>query len=623
MREFFNTLENLYTRIFLVQGGWQTENIDAVWKYYKRNENIRVFQIEAQNVENRYIINISDAKDSICVFGDMCKPKNVTDENGTPIVSIFLNGHRKVEQEFTIINRHFELDNIIIPKLRESGVRVLKVFSPEMKGISGHRVAKYTMKVWTGLRKISPKAFGNLRHIVRGSSFLKADQENLTNDFSKGYSIMYGNGRYINFDDGFRRTVGRRSGDKLEKQENNIYFFGPCFIRGLAQEDAYTIPSLIQQRFPQYKVWNYGSEFGTINLVMRLPDYKPGDIAIIFVLDKYADRTSEAYDLSYDMSKTWKKVPHIWRHIFDDPMHYDNVVHNQLTMDIGDVLENMIRSAVKTIARNDSDQLDDSQQHKQEESQFHSTFCFGPARKTAEDLRFFNINEDLTHWIDHIDASAPYVSGIRGAIVMNCNPFTRGHKYLIETAKEMVDELMIFILQEDKSHFAFQDRLKMVELGVADMDGVKVFPGGYHIISNQTLPGYFNKNELRDTVVDLSRDLDFFVKIAKTLQISIRFAGSEPLDPFTDRYNKKMAEFLPKYGIQFVEIERIKAEGKTISASRVRECMKEKRYEELKNLVPISTYMYLSERYFDKSMIEVTVFKSHNRKLFEGGTNID
>ena len=63
-----------------------------------------------------------------------------------------------------------------------------------------------------------------------------------------------------------------------------------------------------------------------------------------------------------------------------------------------------------------------------------------------------------------------------GAIVMNCNPFTKGHRYLIEQAAGQVDLLYIFVVEEDKSTFKFEDRIEMVRRGTVDLDKVKVLP---------------------------------------------------------------------------------------------------------------------------------------------------
>jgi len=50
-----------------------------------------------------------------------------------------------------------------------------------------------------------------------------------------------------------------------------------------------------------------------------------------------------------------------------------------------------------------------------------------------------------------------------GAIVVNANPFTLGHRYLIETASRQVDRLLIFVVENDVSRFPFQDRFRLVK----------------------------------------------------------------------------------------------------------------------------------------------------------------
>ncbi|MDO4191499.1 MAG: adenylyltransferase/cytidyltransferase family protein, partial [Bacteroidales bacterium] len=44
-------------------------------------------------------------------------------------------------------------------------------------------------------------------------------------------------------------------------------------------------------------------------------------------------------------------------------------------------------------------------------------------------------------------------NGVQGCIVMNCNPVTKGHVYLIETAAKQVDTLHVFCVKEDASVF--------------------------------------------------------------------------------------------------------------------------------------------------------------------------
>ena len=39
---------------------------------------------------------------------------------------------------------------------------------------------------------------------------------------------------------------------------------------------------------------------------------------------------------------------------------------------------------------------------------------------------------------------------------MNCNPFTLGHKYIVEKAARENDNVIIFVVEEDKSSFPIQ-----------------------------------------------------------------------------------------------------------------------------------------------------------------------
>ena len=52
--------------------------------------------------------------------------------------------------------------------------------------------------------------------------------------------------------------------------------------------------------------------------------------------------------------------------------------------------------------------------------------------------------------------------GVIGAAVMNCNPFTNGHRYLVETAASQCELLHLFVLSEDRSAFPAQVRYEPV-----------------------------------------------------------------------------------------------------------------------------------------------------------------
>ena len=167
-----------------------------------------------------------------------------------------------------------------------------------------------------------------------------------------------------------------------------------------------------------------------------------------------------------------------------------------------------------------------------------------------------------------------------GAIVMNCNPFTKGHRYLIECACQVVDFLIIFVVEEDRSLFSFEERFEMVERGTDDLGKVMVVPSGKFILSQTTFPEYFLKIADEDMFADY---------IASELHIAYRFVGEEPIDNVTNEYNNAMKKILPKKGIHLMEIARKMEDGVYISASEVRTNIERGSMEEAYRLVPETT----------------------------------
>lgn len=163
------------------------------------------------------------------------------------------------------------------------------------------------------------------------------------------------------------------------------------------------------------------------------------------------------------------------------------------------------------------------------------------------------------------------VEGRCGVIVINANPFTRGHRYLIEIAAREVDHLFIIPVKEERSVFPYTERKKMIEEGTRNLKNVTVCRGSAYTVSSSTFPSYFIKrlSDLTDSQIQV--DLDIFSRyIAPSLNASVRFVGSEPTDPLTNRYNELMIELLPPKGIQVRCVERKSEDGIAVSASRVR-----------------------------------------------------
>ena len=179
---------------------------------------------------------------------------------------------------------------------------------------------------------------------------------------------------------------------------------------------------------------------------------------------------------------------------------------------------------------------------------------------------------------------------LRGVVVMNCNPFTLGHRYLIEQAAKQVERLFVMVVREDCSLFAYAERKAMVEQGVAHLENVTGIDGSEYAISQATFPTYFLKrlDDAADTQMLL--DLDLFRRhIAPALGATVRFVGTEPTDRLTRRYNQLMHEVLADVR----ETARLEKKGNAVSASRVRKAMEQGDMSTIRQLVPPTTLPYI------------------------------
>lgn len=220
---------------------------------------------------------------------------------------------------------------------------------------------------------------------------------------------------------------------------------------------------------------------------------------------------------------------------------------------------------------------------------------FYPIAETADMLLMENVKNGIADFVASLEK--PACDGTVGCVVMNCNPFTLGHRYLVETAAKQCDRLHVFVLSADRSEFPAADRRRLVSEGVADLPNVTVQPTGDYLISAATFPAYFLKDKARVDDIRCELDLEIFCKyFAPALGITRRFVGTEPLSPVTAAYNEAMKKYLPPRGIEVTELTRRESGGEPISASRVRALLKQRDFAALEKLVPPTTLAYLKAR---------------------------
>lgn len=217
----------------------------------------------------------------------------------------------------------------------------------------------------------------------------------------------------------------------------------------------------------------------------------------------------------------------------------------------------------------------------------------GGIEKYSEELRVKS--EELRVKNEELKNDESVVSNARkpiGVIVMNANPFTLGHRFLVEQSSELVERLYVVVVREDCSMFSYNERKAMVSQGVRDIGNVVVVDGSDYAVSAATFPTYFLKQLSDATDTQIILDLDLYRRrIAPALGATIRFFGSEPTDPLTRRYNELMHQQLGEEHVH--EIQRKQQEGSAISASRVRKAMMEGCIWDAIQLVPPTTIPYI------------------------------
>ena len=397
-------------------------------------------------------------------------------------------------------------------------------------------------------------------------------------------------GPCVNVSGGLRVTVGQPV-----HAARALHVYGRCGAFGYAVDDADTLPSRIQAELSARGVLDmavvnhglWGGDDATIdgNFMREVAGFKRGDV-VLFYRKHLAPALHENWrrkGVRYlDITKAWHESPAARHCFYDRPGHMNAEGYAIAARLIADALVADIRESAGAAADKDDTALPWLVRYLKK------------LPKGDLDAHFDDFAAKVMHGLPPLGGGET-----AGAIVMNCNPFTNGHRLLVERAAREVNRLFILVVEEDRSFFRFKDRLEMVCAGVADLKNVVVAPSGRFVISSLTFPEYFMKDYVKEKDFDVSSDVRTFAEqIAPRLGITVRFAGEEPFDPVTANYNKCMAELLPKYGLRFREIPRFSGvDGRPISATEVRRLLAAGDWKALAATVPETTLAILKERY--------------------------
>ena len=391
---------------------------------------------------------------------------------------------------------------------------------------------------------------------------------------------------YINIINGARYVP-----NQPEEYYNKIYIFGDCYAFGTGTDDSRTVAGYLQNYFKESKVINYGMlGAGGEDRCFSRPtfyNYEDNDIIIIFALRSYLPLSSKKKIFDYVCNEL-KKMGITY---CDMLKVYDNRDENKpIFFDYAHVNHRGYKLIADYLYNNYLSEIEIKKVSKKKSSALKNI----TSKLSTED------NKGLEEYLKYLSTEKFENSDGKkcGSIVMNVNPFTYGHKYLIEQALKEVNYLYIFLVEENKSIFSLDDRYNIITANLKDYKNIKVLKSGKYIISTITFPEYFKKDFQKEVTVDTSLDISIFAeKIAPALNISVRFAGNEPFCNITRQYNNTMQEILPQYNIEFKVIPRYEIDGMAVSATNVRTCINNKDYNTLQKLVPKATYDYLKNKF--------------------------
>ncbi|MBQ8261054.1 MAG: hypothetical protein IJZ00_02100 [Lachnospiraceae bacterium] len=463
-----------------------------------------------------------------------------------------------------------EIIEIILNKLQQRGLHILLLHCDETDTDYNSKFQKDIIQKFNELNmpvtgNIHPKLYEDFFQELYTEEYV----QNIMNiSFKVKGTLTNLQGRINKLEDCKNDLYNIKDGERLtcfqpSQYDKTIYFFGPCFIVGSCMEDKHTIESFLQKQintkgFNSIRVVNYGcwsNEYGELSRILETP-FQTDDIIVLYISNHTINGIPmlNLYDIidKHKISAKW---------VTDSPLHAN---HKLL-----EIYANEIYGEISPHF---------NKQHLTQSKIF------------TEDISVVNESYIRRYFSDFNSSKYPRI----GSIVVNCNPFTKGHRFLIEQALTYVNFLIIFVVEEDKSFFSFPERFAMVSMGVSDLKNVMVVPSGQHILSQETFPNYFGKVISESLIDNVDYDISIFAQqIAPPLNISCRFVGEEPFDIVTNKYNQAMKRILPSHGIDVIEIPRLENNNQIISASLVRKLLIKGDYNTLNQLLPESTKKYL------------------------------
>lgn len=226
---------------------------------------------------------------------------------------------------------------------------------------------------------------------------------------------------------------------------------------------------------------------------------------------------------------------------------------------------------------------------------FQSLGFYEIARIDGQIVFMENKRNGFRDYLHKLTQTSPAPDGKRvAALVMNANPFTLGHQYLAEKAAAENDIVHLFMVSEEQSLIPYTVRKRLILAGTAHLPNLYCHDSGSYIISSATFPSYFQPDDNAVIESNALIDIRIFTQIAAALGIRRRYVGDEPFSRVTAIYNRIMQSRLPECGIECIVVPRKSADGHIISASGVRQAIKDNDFAAVQRMVPTTTFEFFS-----------------------------
>lgn len=473
-------------------------------------------------------------------------------------------------------NLHYnEIDDkatVLLSDLNKKGVKCFELYAFDADDLSDYcknfkaEVAARLQKYPLSLKEPWPRENDNRNFyddLYKNEDYVK---EIAQREMDQIPALNYKNnvtGKYCKARDGRRITCFQP-----EKFIGTIYLCGQCAVLGRFVEDQYTIASILQKKLLEsgyaYRVENYGD-------MMRVPypiDEKLEEMGQLFTNDiiiymATADKRIVDIQGGKSVEKIYEEhhTPSTW--VTDSYWHCNHKVTQVFADDIFKMIEP----------------------------------CLAKEKSVNERISLI-IREKMTEYIQNkylkqtfIDFDAEKYRTI-GAIIMEYDPFDNRHRYMIEQAKQKVEFLILFVMEEDKGigHsclFSFEERFKSVSEGVKDLENIMVVSGGSFVCSGIAFPCYLVRTR-KNVAIYSKYDIDVFVNhIARPLHITHCFIEKEPDSENVKIHNAVMKDILSQSGISCVEIP--EPDGVKVSTSVIQKYLRNEEYDKAFEMLPEST----------------------------------